>query len=642
MQKTLFEKNIQALQNTKLKEKLLHFEQITFQIIQGSDPLDINFIHNGGGYTLYSNSLSELNEKLNLYNDKYLLYPVLYFYGFGNGILYKALLQNKNRQKIVVFEKELEFIYLSFHLLDFSEELKSGSLIVLDTQDLIDLDFQLLCSSAPFFIFLRVYFLDIHCNYYEKYQEDILNTNSNMQLHIKQIILTKGNSSQDALMGIENYIYNLPDIISNYSFKELSLKRKNSSKYAIIVSTGPSLIKQLPLLKQYADKASIFCADSAYPILAKHNIKPDYVLSLERVDFTSEFFNNDFKELDKDVLFVCTNVIHHNTINFLEKNHRKFMFMQIDSSFSNYLKLKDFGNLHSSPSVAHMAYSLAIHLEHKNIIFIGQDLAYAKDGSSHPKEYHYGQYDTYDPKDISYHLTTIAYGGQDKVFTNEIWMLFKKMLEFLIFSTPHITTYNCTEGGARIEGTIEKPFKQICKQLLTKKLKKPFVKLEKLTQNKQKELMLKAFYKVHKSINKCEKLESYLQEIYLKCNVNLENDNNFNHTIQILDNLKYMVDDLKTMQDLYEILSPSLHQFELNLARIYVLNPKTKEDAFNKTLLWIKEHLEWILMLSNHIKALKITLEKNIINLEKKLENQNLHQYIQKIKKVKLYFKDLE
>lgn len=72
-----------------------------------------------------------------------------------------------------------------------------------------------------------------------------------------------------------------------------------------------------------------------------------------------------------------------------------------------------------------------------------------------------------------------------------------------------------------------------------------------------------------------------------------------------------------------------------------LLNPKTKEDAFNKTLLWIKEHLEWILMLNDHIKALKITLEKNIINLEKELENQNLHQYIQKIKKVKLYFKDL-
>ncbi|MBF7043664.1 motility associated factor glycosyltransferase family protein, partial [Campylobacter volucris] len=550
------------------------------------------------------------------------------------------------RQKIVVFEKELEFIYLSFHYIDFSEELKNGALIVLDTQDLIDLDFQLLCSSAPFFNFLRVYFLDIHCDYYEKYQEDILNTNSNMQLHIKQIILSKGNDSQDALMGIENFIYNLPKIISNYSFKQLCLKRKKLSNMAIIVSTGPSLIKQLPLLKQYTNYASIFCADSAYPILAKEGIKPDYVLSLERVKETSEFFNNDFKELDKDVLFVLKSLTHPNTFQYLNANNKQLHIVTISDYYPlvQYIKLHDFGYMNMGQSVATMAYFLAMHLEHKNIIFIGQDLAYAKDGSSHPKEYHYGQYDTYDPKDISYHLTTIAYGGQDKVFTNETWMLFKTQIEEAVFNAKthlNITTYNCTEGGARIKGTIEKPFKQICEQLLTKKLKKPFVKLEKLNQNKQKELMLKAFYKVYKSINKCEKLESYLQELFLQCNTNLENNNNFDHTIQILDNLKYIIDDLKIMQDLYEILSPSLHQFELNLARIYVLNPKTKEDAFNKTLLWIKEHLEWILMLNNHIKALKITLEKNIINLEKELENQNLHQYVQKIKKVKLYFKDL-
>ncbi|EAI2784660.1 motility associated factor glycosyltransferase family protein, partial [Campylobacter jejuni] len=51
---------------------------------------------------------------LNTYNDKYLLYPVLYFYGFGNGILFKALLQNKNHQHIVVFEKDIEIIWIMF------------------------------------------------------------------------------------------------------------------------------------------------------------------------------------------------------------------------------------------------------------------------------------------------------------------------------------------------------------------------------------------------------------------------------------------------------------------------------------------------------------------------------------------------
>ncbi|MCR8687319.1 6-hydroxymethylpterin diphosphokinase MptE-like protein, partial [Campylobacter sp. 1569] len=71
----------------------------------------------------------------------------------------------------------------------------------------------------------------------------------------------------------------------------------------------------------------IFCADSAYPILAKHNIKPDYVLSLERIEKTSEFFNNDFKEFDKDILFILTSVIHPNTIKYLKKNDRKFMLV---------------------------------------------------------------------------------------------------------------------------------------------------------------------------------------------------------------------------------------------------------------------------------------------------------------------------
>nr|WP_319018068.1 motility associated factor glycosyltransferase family protein [Campylobacter lari] len=582
----------------------------------------------GGGYTLYSNTLSELNEKLNLYNDKYLLYPVLYFYGFGNGILYKALLQNKNRQKIVIFEKEIEFIYLSFQCIDFSEELENNSLIILDNNDLKAIDFQILFYNNPFFNFLRTYFLDLHCDYYEKYQEDILKLNIKIQEHIKQVVLSNGNSSQDALQGIENFVYNLPDIISNYSFKELLLKRKKQAKNAIIVSTGPSLIKQLPLLKQYANYASIFCADSAYPILAKHNIKPDYVLSLERVIETSEFFNNDFGDFDKDIVFVLANVVHKNTVTFLNKNH-KITFLQRSSGFTHHLKLKNFGNLHSSPSVATMAYFLALNLDFKNIIFIGQDLAYADDGASHPEEYYYGKYDTYDPQEIDYSLTTLAYNGNHYVKTNETWMIFKQMLEFFISSNMKITTYNCTEGGARINHTIEKPFKQVCKELLTKELKKPFAKLEKLNENKQKELMLKAFYKIHQVLKLCHTLIKECIHLSNKLNFIGNDEKNFSLLIKELDCFKTKFEKINVLK---ELVNPLNTQFELNLARIYVLNPKTKEDVFNKNYLWIKEHLEWLELIIGHIKKLQESLEKNITNLEKELINKNLQKQISRIK----------
>ncbi|EBF6065612.1 motility associated factor glycosyltransferase family protein, partial [Campylobacter lari] len=566
-----------------------------------------------------------------LYNDKYLLYPVLYFYGFGNGILYKALLQNKNRQKIVVFEKEIEFIYLSFHYVDFSEELKNNSLIILDTNTININIFEELCSNSPFFNFLRIYFLDLHCDYYEKYQEDIMQINQNIQKYIKKAIYAYGNDTIDALQGIENFVYNLPDIISNYSFNELLLKRKKQANTAIIVSTGPSLIKQLPLLKQYANYASIFCADSAYPILAKYNIKPDYVLSLERVVETSEFFNNDFGDFDKDIIFTIKSLTHPNTFKYLKKQRiicsiSNYMF------FHHYIGLHDFGYMDMRHSVATMSQILAIYLRHKNIIFIGQDLAYADDGSSHPEEYYYGKYDTYNPQEIDYSLTTLAYNGNHHVKTNETWMLFKAEIEEAAFNAKkifNIKTYNCTEGGARIDHTIEKPFKQICEELLTEEIKKPFAKLEKLNENKQKELMLKSFYKIHQAIKLCDFLHK--EYIYLSNRLNflINDEKNFSSIIKELDRFKNKFEKIKLLQTL---LNPLNTQFELNLARIYVLNPKTKEDIFNKNYLWIKEHLEWLELIIGHIKKLQESLEKNIINLEKEMENRHLQKQITKIK----------
>nr|WP_318529429.1 motility associated factor glycosyltransferase family protein [Campylobacter sp. IFREMER_LSEM_CL1097] len=583
----------------------------------------------GGGYTLYSNTLSELNEKLNLYNDKYLLYPVLYFYGFGNGILYKALLQNKNRQKIVIFEKEIEFIYLSFQCIDFSEELENNSLIILDNNDLKVIDFQILFYNNPFFNFLRTYFLDLHCDYYEKYQEDILKLNIKIQEYIKQVVLSNGNSSQDALQGIENFVYNLPDIISNYSFKELLLKRKKQAKNAIIVSTGPSLIKQLPLLKQYANYASIFCADSAYPILAKHNIKPDYVLSLERTEKTSEFFNNNFGDFDKDIVFVLKHLVHKNTFIYLIKKQLKIINIMDFSPIAHSLKLTHFGHMGMGSSVATMAYFLALNLDFKNIIFIGQDLAYADDGASHPEEYYYSaNYES----NIFKQEKIIAYGGNSLVKTHETWILFKTQIEEAVFNAKkflNITTFNCTEGGARINHTIEKPFKQVCKELLTKELKKPFAKLEKLNENKQKELMLKAFYKIHQVLKLCHTLIKECIHLSNKLNFMGNDEKNFSLLIKELDCFKTKFEKINVLK---ELVNPLNTQFELNLARIYVLNPKTKEDVFNKNYLWIKEHLEWLELIIGHIKKLQESLEKNITNLEKELINKNLQKQISRIK----------
>ncbi|EMZ3208399.1 motility associated factor glycosyltransferase family protein, partial [Campylobacter coli] len=291
-----------------------------------------------------------------------------------------------------------------------------------------------------------------------------------------------------------------------------------------------------------------------------------------------------------------------------------------------------------------MSYLLTEYLNYKNIILIGQDLAYAKDGFSHTKDYknldkHEGHFQRDKGK-----FQCLAYGGNGKVESSEIWTMFRLIFEndinyFQKFF--NITTYNCTEGGARIEGTIEKPFLWACENLLDKDLNKPFEKLEPLSLNKQNEFLLKAYYKVCKSIKHCRDFNDNFIKVYVKIKnsfMSLQNSQKneifIQEIIQDIDKTKTQIDELyNTQKDLIQILGPLLTQFELNLARIYVLNPKTKEDAFNKSILWIKEHLEFMELVYGHIKAQENALIKNILPLEEKLKERKLDKWMERVRR---------
>ncbi|EOG1325228.1 motility associated factor glycosyltransferase family protein [Campylobacter jejuni] len=589
-QKELFNKNIEALSNILLKESLKEIKSSKFELILGKDNLDINLKDTSDNTFLYENVIDELNSMLNTYNDKYLLYPVLYFYGFGNGILFKALLQNKNHQHIVVFEKDIEIIWIMFHILDFSSELQSARLMVLNTNKLEIQDYNELCSSKPFFQFSRIYFLELMSHYYERFHEDILGLNKKLAENFKNSIVSHGNDPKDALQGIEQFVYNLPQMITHPSYKELLSKRKGVSDTAIIVSTGPSLTKQLPLLKKYASKATIFCADSSYPILAKHGIKPDYVCMLERDEIVAECFNNDFKDFDKDIIFLVASLVHKKTISYLEKNQRKYILIIKGQPFARCLGLDDYGYISGGMSVSHMAYELAENLGHKNIILIGQDLAYAKDGQTHSQGFihanlHNGDYE----RDLD-RFSTTAYGGNGKVQSSEIWTLFRQIFEnFIAFSKSK--TYNCTQGGARIESAIEKPFKELCEDLLENKKDKKFKKLQVLNTKEQVKLGLKIYQKIKKNMNlslnfkkECKKVQKQIHNLtHGKNKLSLEQINqNIDKIKEKLSNKKYLF--------LQEILGPTLHHEQSILTPLYLKDIKDESDKQNKLFAWIYAH----------------------------------------------------
>ncbi|EAJ5696761.1 motility associated factor glycosyltransferase family protein [Campylobacter lari] len=518
--------------------------------------------------------------------EKFQLYPVLFFYGFGDGKFFIELLKNQHLKHIVIFEEELEILYLAFHLNDFTSFLRKEKLILFFTPNVNTAQLKVLFNYPQIKYTLKIFnfqfYNEFYTNFYTSNAQNVIQILLNI---IKTLMLARGNDPKDALIGIKHNIINLEKIITHAPFKSLVKNKKEKAKNAVIVSTGPSLIKQLPFLKKYQENVVIFSVDSSYIILAKEGIKPDYVFSLEREAMTSEFFNNNFGDFDKDILFIIASLTHPNTIKYLEKNNRNYILVLRPLFFESKLGLNEYGFLGNGMSVANMAYELAGALRFENIILIGQDLAYNNDGKSHPKEHLYGDQGD---KEVIY-KKICAYGGNGEVKTQLTWYLFLKSFEkdiALARNILKIKTYNATEGGARIEGTIEKPFKELCEELLKEKinkkttLTKPKNPQKKIKQCKEK--LIKQTKQCDIFINECKKaiIDKNLEKLE-KLRVKLPKMDFFSDILQArhfqneCEVLKYKVEKNRNME---VFLTQQIDFFEEIILYIEKYNETIKEN----------------------------------------------------------------
>ncbi|HEC2375768.1 TPA: motility associated factor glycosyltransferase family protein [Campylobacter jejuni] len=610
MREELFLKNTQALfeVDETLAYKLRSLKNITFKLIQNEN--GINFAKDE--ILLYQNPNQELLENLSLFQSEYAKYPVLFFYGFGNGMLYKSLCENKNHQHIVVFEDDLEILALAFYLFDFSKALKNEKLILFHTQTLNTPQLSTLFSYEIIQKSVKIFNLFIHSDFYQKFQNtQIQNTNTQLMEMIRFIVLNKGNDPHDSLVGIKHTLDNLPKMLNHGIFQEFLKERRTKVKNAIIVSTGPSLIKQLPLLKKYANKATIFCADSAYVILGKYGIKPDYVCMLERDDIVSKCFDNDFGDFNKGILFILASVVHKEVLDFLEKDQRTYMLVHRPLNFAASLKLEEYGYLGVGHSVSNMIYELAGALRFENIIFIGQDLAYSEDGSSHPKEHIHGS----QGEEIRGESYTLAYGGKGKVRTQLTWNLFRQTFEKDIFWTKeklHINTYNCTEGGARIEGTIEKPFLWACENLLDEDLNKPFDFPKILDKKQAKEKLEKTKKYLQKNILESKEFIKKAQTQLQKLRYTLEKNKDDFHTLEkIKNNLLNLFKEFKKLKFFNELTRAIYFHNECEILKFEVLNAnKQKENLID----FLKIQHNWFVQGLGYLDTQNQTIEKSLEN----------------------------
>ncbi|MBN1057657.1 motility associated factor glycosyltransferase family protein [Clostridium botulinum] len=218
----------------------------------------------------------------------------------------------------------------------------------------------------------------------------------------------------------------------------------------VIVSAGPSLEKNMELLKELDNRALIIAVGSAVNILEKKNISPHIIMGFDGQEMEAKIFQS---LKNTKPVFIFGPSIHYKAVESYSGLKMSLILNNDIPMIKFYEKLGvEVDALDCGPSVSNIAMVFAHYIKAPQIILIGQDLAYTNgvryaDGGIHNhkisneenlKKYGY-------EKDIDIH-------GEEVYTKGDLIGIKNWFEEYLKVYKDEIKVYNCTEAGVPIKG----------------------------------------------------------------------------------------------------------------------------------------------------------------------------------------------
>ncbi|MGU9538215.1 motility associated factor glycosyltransferase family protein [Clostridium tepidum] len=409
------------------------------------------------------------NEKENINNFiKNLNIPdgetFIFIFGLASGEYIKELINNIGYgNKVYIFEPE-EVIYNYIMMdLDINNILKADSRVKVfkfkDKNEIMNILNTYVDKS-----YLNKYV----CSFYTNYEKAFSDKFNVFNEAIKEFWIDVGAlRASNITFGdkvINNYINNIKEIEKNINankFKNIFL-----GCTAIVVSSGPSLEKNIKFLKKYKDNCIIICASRSIQELIKNEITPDFICAIDPGEIMERLL---VESMELEIPMVVTEQVNSNVV----KNYKgKKLFVL--NSFKNTIEKifnEEYFSIQLGGSVAHLATAFAVLLGAKNVIFIGQDLAFTNNryhSILSTNENLIKEKTIFNRNDLFYVDGNI----EERVLTNNSFLTFKNWFEIFISNNPNINFINSTEGGAKIKGTKIMPLKDslniYCKEKINK------------------------------------------------------------------------------------------------------------------------------------------------------------------------------
>ena len=239
-----------------------------------------------------------------------------------------------------------------------------------------------------------------------------------------------------------------------------SLFKKFKNVPAICVAAGPSLNKQIPLLRTLSDKALILAGGSSTNALTQAGIQPHFTAG---IDPNPTQYLRLRQNLAFEVPFFYRGRLFHPSLKTVSGQKiylRGGDGYNISDFFEKRFKVKG-SILGGGHSVANFLIEIAHALGCRPIILIGYDLAYTGD-----EAYARGVEDS-ESKDNNIASETNVSDYQGKPITTLYkWLVEADWIKEYKENHPKLPLINATEGGLKLEGLKHMTFQEACCRFL--------------------------------------------------------------------------------------------------------------------------------------------------------------------------------
>ncbi|OPJ60883.1 motility associated factor glycosyltransferase family protein [Clostridium oryzae] len=363
--------------------------------------------------------------------------------GFGTGYHIEELLNKSQYNKIIVLESDINIIRTACEERDLRKILTNPRVLIntySNESQIIDIFEKEVDRSYPNYIYYNFY-----ANYDKLYQQEIDMAARTVKFVTEMMIASAETNLTFKNKVLDNYFKNIKTIARSVPTFKFYQKFKGTT--AVVVSSGPSLKKNINVLKKYQNKAIIICAARSLKELLDNGVRPDFVCAVDPGGIMEQLMG---PVMEENIPMACFEQLNSHLVERY-KGKKIFFLNHLISSFSYIFNVK-FDSLPVGGSVAHLCSSLAGYMGAKNIVFVGQDLAYTdnkyhSDSSSNEKLI--GQVASINRAEAFY----VEGNVEEKVLTSRSLSIFRKWFEMFIRTNSNIRFINCTEGGAKIQGT---------------------------------------------------------------------------------------------------------------------------------------------------------------------------------------------